>query len=284
MQTQEIARYHGDRGLLNCDMKAPQTCRAAGAPRGARATIWTLGGSSNGRTSGFGPENRGSNPCPPAFCSRRRMRLQTECRTYDWSRLNVCSSAGACAASAGPHMCGPVAGPHAALPVHVACDMTYSISFSADAARSSDEGGESMRASIPGVTPAPTVLILAAGQGTRMRSQHAEGAARAVRPADGAVARARGAGRGGGAGGRGRLSRRARSRRCCPTASSWRCSRAPNGTGGAVAAALSQLDADGRRPGAPVLVLSGDVPLVSAEAIARAGRRRTRRVARRRRW
>src|SRR5256885_2118241 len=24
------------------------------------------GGSSNGRTSGFGPENRGSNPCPPA--------------------------------------------------------------------------------------------------------------------------------------------------------------------------------------------------------------------------
>src|SRR5207253_11222050 len=25
-----------------------------------------FGGSSNGRTSGFGPENRGSNPCPPA--------------------------------------------------------------------------------------------------------------------------------------------------------------------------------------------------------------------------
>src|SRR5438552_18989254 len=30
-----------------------------------------FGGSSNGRTSGFGPENRGSNPCPPA---ERRLR------------------------------------------------------------------------------------------------------------------------------------------------------------------------------------------------------------------
>jgi bifunctional UDP-N-acetylglucosamine pyrophosphorylase/glucosamine-1-phosphate N-acetyltransferase len=47
-----------------------------------------------------------------------------------------------------------------------------------------------------------------------------------------------------------------------------------NGTGGAVAAAMAQLDAAASRPapgapdtGAPVVVLSGDVPLVSAEAI-----------------
>ncbi len=39
-----------------------------------------------------------------------------------------------------------------------------------------------------------------------------------------------------------------------------------NGTGGAVAAAAQAID-----PGAPVVVLSGDVPLVSAAAIARAG-------------
>ena len=49
----------------------------AGAGRGARAAgrVATVvmatmncpsGGSSNGRTSGFGPENRGSSPCPPA--------------------------------------------------------------------------------------------------------------------------------------------------------------------------------------------------------------------------
>jgi bifunctional UDP-N-acetylglucosamine pyrophosphorylase/glucosamine-1-phosphate N-acetyltransferase len=40
----------------------------------------------------------------------------------------------------------------------------------------------------------------------------------------------------------------------------------PNGTGGAVQAAAAQFHGAG--PGAPVLVLSGDVPLVSAEAIA----------------
>jgi bifunctional UDP-N-acetylglucosamine pyrophosphorylase / glucosamine-1-phosphate N-acetyltransferase len=40
----------------------------------------------------------------------------------------------------------------------------------------------------------------------------------------------------------------------------------PNGTGGAVAAALSQLDCDGAVEG-PVIVLSGDVPLISAEAV-----------------
>jgi bifunctional UDP-N-acetylglucosamine pyrophosphorylase / glucosamine-1-phosphate N-acetyltransferase len=44
-----------------------------------------------------------------------------------------------------------------------------------------------------------------------------------------------------------------------------------NGTGGAVAAAMEQLDADAGSvldPAAPVVVLSGDVPLVGAEAIA----------------
>jgi bifunctional UDP-N-acetylglucosamine pyrophosphorylase/glucosamine-1-phosphate N-acetyltransferase len=45
----------------------------------------------------------------------------------------------------------------------------------------------------------------------------------------------------------------------------------PNGTGGAVAAAMERLDADAGSaldPAAPVVVLSGDVPLVGAEAIA----------------
>ncbi len=78
---------------------AAQPCAVTMLADGSRATtiLWTLGGSSNGRTSGFGPENRGSNPCPPA------------------------------------------------------CDAR-------------------LANSIPAVS-APTVLILAAGQGTRMRSQ-----------------------------------------------------------------------------------------------------------------
>jgi bifunctional UDP-N-acetylglucosamine pyrophosphorylase / glucosamine-1-phosphate N-acetyltransferase len=41
-----------------------------------------------------------------------------------------------------------------------------------------------------------------------------------------------------------------------------------NGTGGALAAAIAQLDSAGAREDSPVVVLSGDVPLVSAEAIA----------------
>jgi bifunctional UDP-N-acetylglucosamine pyrophosphorylase / glucosamine-1-phosphate N-acetyltransferase len=44
-----------------------------------------------------------------------------------------------------------------------------------------------------------------------------------------------------------------------------------NGTGGAAAAAMAKLDADapgGADPEAPVVILSGDVPLVSAEAIS----------------
>ena len=41
----------------------------------------------------------------------------------------------------------------------------------------------------------------------------------------------------------------------------------PNGTGGAVIAGMSQLGADGGAASGPVLVLSGDVPLISAETI-----------------
>ena len=58
---------------------------------------------------------------------------------------------------------------------------------------------------------------------------------------------------------------------CCRRASSWRCSHSPNGTGGAVAAAMAQLESQAGEtslePDTPVVVLSGDVPLVSAEAI-----------------
>src|SRR3954447_23264831 len=60
---------------------APQTCSAARpaalstpAAAPAAATILAasaLGGSSNGRTSGFGPENRGLRPWPPAASPRR---------------------------------------------------------------------------------------------------------------------------------------------------------------------------------------------------------------------
>ena len=43
----------------------------------------------------------------------------------------------------------------------------------------------------------------------------------------------------------------------------------PNGTGGAAAAAMAELRASGElEPDSPVVILSGDVPLVSAEAIA----------------
>ena len=49
----------------------------------------------------------------------------------------------------------------------------------------------------------------------------------------------------------------------------------PNGTGGAVVAAVAQLDSAGSNDndGAPVVVLSGDVPLVSAETIEELVRR-----------
>ena len=45
-----------------------------GGPRCGRGCEPRLGGSSNGRTSGFGPENRGSSPCPPALPHRECVR------------------------------------------------------------------------------------------------------------------------------------------------------------------------------------------------------------------
>ena len=119
--------------------------------------------------------------------------------------------------------------------------------------------------------PAPTVVILAAGEGTRMRSAAAEGPAPALRAADDRCGRSLAA-REAGAGRvvvvddpkrrlaahlpddvevaiQERAARHRRRRRAPPPA---------------------QIDAD-----APVLVVNGDVPLITAEAIARAGRTRT---------
>ena len=105
-----------------------------------------------------------------------------------------------------------------------------------------------------------------------MRSQHAEGAARAVRPPDGAVAGARGARRRARAGGGRRLAGAgarggaARGRRAGGAAAPERHRRSGGGGDGAlVAAGRGRRD---RTRSAPVVVLSGDVPLVSAEAIA----------------
>ncbi len=127
-----------------------------------------------------------------------------------------------------------------------------------------------MRTTVCGVTLAPTVLILAAGQGTRMRSKtpkvlhelcgspmllwpvHAAleaGAARIVvvdspaRALDGVL----------------------------PEGVELAVQPRSNGTGGAVAAAMAQLESQAGetslQPDTPVVVLSADVPLVSAEAI-----------------
>ena len=122
---------------------------------------------------------------------------------------------------------------------------------------------------------APTVLILAAGQGTRMRSRTPKvlhelcGLPMVLWPVRGGPGGGSGADRGR------RLSGEGARARCCPRASSWRCSRAPNGTGGAVAAA-TRPSARWRRSATvatAVVVLSGDVPLVSAEAIGELLRR-----------
>jgi bifunctional UDP-N-acetylglucosamine pyrophosphorylase / glucosamine-1-phosphate N-acetyltransferase len=115
----------------------------------------------------------------------------------------------------------------------------------------------------------PTVLILAAGEGTRMRSRIPKvlhelcGRPMLLWPVL-AAQRA----------GAGRIvvvdSPRRGLEQLLPEGVELAVQEQPNGTGGAVAAALAWLQADGAGevdPAAPVLVLSGDVPLVSANAI-----------------
>jgi bifunctional UDP-N-acetylglucosamine pyrophosphorylase / glucosamine-1-phosphate N-acetyltransferase len=113
---------------------------------------------------------------------------------------------------------------------------------------------------------APTVLILAAGQGTRMRSRRPKvlhevcGLAMALWPIRAAFQA-----------GAGRIvvvdSPAQALREVLPDEVQTAVQPRPDGTGGAVAAALAELG-DGLGDGDTVLVLSGDVPLVSAEAIA----------------
>jgi len=118
------------------------------------------------------------------------------------------------------------------------------------------------------VTPAPTVLILAAGKGTRMRSRRPKvlhelcGIPMVLWPVRAALAA-----------GAGRVVVVDSPERTLESVLGEGVELAvqprPNGTGGAVVAAVAQLDSAGSNDndGAPVVVLSGDVPLVSAETI-----------------
>ncbi len=144
----------------------------------------------------------------------------------------------------------PVAGPHAALPALP------------HAARAPSGEGKVNRASIPGVTPAPTVLILAAGRGTRMRSRTPKvlhelcGRPMLLWPVHAALQA-----------GAGKVvvvdSPERALAEVLPEGVQLAVQPQSDGTGGAVVAAMALIDSD-----APVVVLSGDVPLVSADLIS----------------
>jgi bifunctional UDP-N-acetylglucosamine pyrophosphorylase / glucosamine-1-phosphate N-acetyltransferase len=115
---------------------------------------------------------------------------------------------------------------------------------------------------------APTVLILAAGQGTRMRSATPKvlhelcGRAMVLWPVQAALQA-----------GAGRVivvdSPARALEAILPEGVGLVVQPQSNGTGGAVVAAAAEIEAAAQaNPAAPVVVLSGDVPLVSAEAIA----------------
>jgi bifunctional UDP-N-acetylglucosamine pyrophosphorylase/glucosamine-1-phosphate N-acetyltransferase len=116
------------------------------------------------------------------------------------------------------------------------------------------------------VTLAPTVLILAAGQGTRMRSRTPKvlhelcGIPMVLWPVRAALTA-----------GAGRVvvvdSPERALESVLPEGVQLAVQPRTDGTGGAVVAGVAQLDSAGAGDNAPVVVLSGDVPLVSAEAI-----------------
>jgi bifunctional UDP-N-acetylglucosamine pyrophosphorylase/glucosamine-1-phosphate N-acetyltransferase len=116
------------------------------------------------------------------------------------------------------------------------------------------------------VTPAPTVLILAAGQGTRMRSATPKvlhdlcGLPMVLWPVRAALA----------AGAERVIVVDSPARAIepvLPQGVELAVQPEPNGTGGAVAAAMAHLDATGAPPAGTVIVLSGDVPLIDAAAV-----------------
>jgi bifunctional UDP-N-acetylglucosamine pyrophosphorylase / glucosamine-1-phosphate N-acetyltransferase len=129
-----------------------------------------------------------------------------------------------------------------------------------------DEEEHVVRASIRRVSVAPTVLILAAGQGTRMRSRTPKvlhdlcGVPMILWPVRAALAA-----------GAGRVlvvdSPARALEPVLPDGVELAVQPVANGTGGAVLAAIEQLDAAAGSGDETVVVLSGDVPLLGAEQI-----------------
>ncbi|HEY2397528.1 MAG TPA: NTP transferase domain-containing protein, partial [Solirubrobacteraceae bacterium] len=117
---------------------------------------------------------------------------------------------------------------------------------------------------------APSVVILAAGQGTRMRSDTPKvlhelcGRPMVLWPVLAALEA--------GAGRVVVVDSPARALAAVlPDGVELAVQERPDGTGGAAAVAMAQLDSHappGSDPGAPIVVLSGDVPLVNAEVIS----------------